>query len=100
MAICIRSMEPKDNIAHVDDIDPAAPPAGDTPNDSDALVEKFDQVQALIMEQRATLDAVGNAQGLANKIEALRLYALRSQQQNETMYDLLVEMNNFFGKPM
>jgi len=93
-------MEPKDNIAHVDDIDPAVTPAGDTSNDSDALVEKFDQVQALLMNQRAVLDGVGSAQGVANKIEALRLYAVQLQRQNETMYDLLVEMNNFFGKPM
>lgn len=72
----------------------------DTVDDgSDAVVEKFDLVQTQIMALRNDLDAIGSSQGMSNKIEALRVYAMRSQQQIESMYDLLVEMNNFFGKP-
>ena len=98
--------ENKPAVAHVGSVESvgsaesaeSAEPAVNT--DADAVVEKFDLVQSQISSLRSDLDAIGVAQGMANKIEALRTYVTRSQIQIESMYDLLVEMNNFFGKPM
>ncbi len=100
----------EDNIADVDDLElpmtvqpmatiqsPHDDPNGDLPNDSDYL-EIF---AVLSVESEHTKEMI--AQINEQPDDQQRLYAaIRCidllQNNQEKMYDLMVEMNNFFGK--
>lgn len=87
-------MDPVDTV-------PSDTPCVDTvPSDEDAFkyLEGFDIISNLNDTLRTCMDQVVSAPHDQARIQALIGYIKIQQEQNEELYNLVVGMNNFFGK--
>lgn len=66
--------------------------------DMDAYIARFGNIEAQHEEGNRLLANALNGQHDQARIKALVEYAVHSQRQIEEMYNLLVDMNNIFGK--
>lgn len=80
-----------DNNTHADNI------AADKLDASDAIVERFDIVRASIEDLALLTDKLDNQPHDQARVNLLIQCTKALQLQNEKIYDLLVEMNDFFG---
>jgi hypothetical protein len=95
----------EDNIAddHVDHTEQQVPQvapaevAKDGVDPADTLMAKFDVVQAGVEKMGVTAIKLDKQPHDQARVEVLIEYVKQLQEQNESMYDLIVEMSNFFG---
>ena len=87
----------EDNIADDEVAAPVAVPAEAADDSADVLMAKFDSVQTGIEQMGMTALKLDKQPHDQARVEVLIAYAKQLQEQNEKMYDLLVEMNDFFG---
>ncbi len=85
---------PDDNIADTTN-NPNVPPVDDAA--ADEYMKKFDVVEARLQRCATGLRALSNQPDQDHRLFALMRLADDQQKLNEQLFDLLVEMNNFFA---
>lgn len=65
--------------------------------DSDTLLTRFDEVQLSVESLAEIAGGLKHQPHDQARVHEICRYVEQLQLQNEKMYDLLVEMNNFFG---
>lgn len=67
------------------------------PTDGDDYLMKFETIRNIINETQAAVDMVNEQPHDQARIECMQACMLKQQELNETLYELLVEMNNYFA---
>mgnify|MGYP001559261421 FL=1 len=69
----------------------------DAEDDYDSYMKKFEDVEKGNIDLTEIMTRLTGKQTSENKINVLACYVRNLQKQNDRLYDLLVEMNNYFG---
>jgi hypothetical protein len=64
----------------------------------DEYMSRFEKIQLQNEIGKQLISAITSGQHDQARVKALIDYVVHSQEQNEEMYNLLVDMNNLFGK--